>query len=208
MLLWIIRVPCGWWTVHEMCLMFVQCMSNVPPLTEYMLSDQWNEELNCKNPLGMHGEIAKTYAALVRSMWCGNNTCAVPRNFKVQLYEFSADCVCLKPSLFFRLDQIIKQLSWTHAYMMHLVEMCSWAVQPEGVGGTMPPLLGPGGTGVVQWKWSLPLQQTVFIQYCTSDWISTPLTLVDTCQVNDIWKTAWVVFPRSTPTIQSMAYCC
>jgi len=42
--------------------------------------------------------------------------------------------------------------------------------------------------GAVQWKWSLVLQQTVFIQHCTSDWISTPLTLVDTCQVNDIWK--------------------
>ena len=42
-----------------------------------------------------------------------------------------------------------------------------------GLGGQCPPLL---------------LQQTVFIQYCTSDWISTHLTLVDTCQVNDIWK--------------------
>ena len=55
----------------------------------------------------------------------------------------------------------------------------------------------------VQWKWSLLLQQTVFIQYCTSDWISTRLTLVDTCQVNDrpIWKRrpVWVVFARSTP---------
>ena len=62
-----------------------------------------------------------------------------------------------------------------------------------GCGGSMsPPLLGPAGyrrvQGAVQWKWSLLLQQTVFIQYCTSDWISTPLTLVDTCQVNDIWK--------------------
>jgi len=58
-------------------------MSNVPPLTEYMLSDQWREELNCKNPLGMRGEIATTYAALIHSVWSGKNTCAVPRNFKV-----------------------------------------------------------------------------------------------------------------------------
>jgi len=57
-------------------------------------------------------------------------------------------------------------------------------------GGTMSPTFGTRGyRGAVQWKWSLLLQQTVFIQYCTSDWISTPLTLtlVDTCQVN-IWK--------------------
>jgi len=53
------------------------------------------------------------------------------------------------------------------------------------VWGTM----GPAGyRGGVQWKWSLLLQQTVFIQFCTGDWISTPLALVDTCQVNDIWK--------------------
>jgi len=59
-----------------------------------------------------------------------------------------------------------------------------------GCGYNVPPLLGPAeyGGGGVQWKWSLLLQQTVFIQYCTSDWISTPPTLVDTCQVNDIWK--------------------
>jgi len=69
---------------------------------------------------------------------------------------------------------------------------------PTGVcGGQCPPTFGTSGVqGVrgavaVQWKWYfLLLQQTVFIQYCTSDWISTPLTLVDTCQVrsNDIWK--------------------
>ena len=71
----------------------------------------------------------------------------------------------------------------------------------RGCGGTMPPTFGTSEVqGAVQWKWSLLLQQTVFIQYCTSDWISTPLTLVDTCQVNDIWKDAWVVFPRSTLT--------
>ena len=56
-----------------------------------------------------------------------------------------------------------------------------------GVGDILSPHFGTSG-GAVQWKWSLLLQQTVFIQYCTSDWISTPLTLVDTCQVNDIWK--------------------
>ena len=64
----------------------------------------------------------------------------------------------------------------------------SWAAQPRGVGDNVPHFWDQRGTGGVQWKWSLLLQQTVFIQYCTSDWISTPLTLVDTCQVNDIWK--------------------
>ena len=67
------------------------------------------------------------------------------------------------------------------------------AAQPggEGVGDNVPHFWdqrGTGGQGVVQWRWSLLLLQTVFIQYCTIDWISTPLTLIDTCQVNNIWK--------------------
>ena len=31
-------------------------------------------------------------------------------------------------------------------------------------------------------------RQSLFSTVCISDWISTPLTLVNTCQVNDIWK--------------------
>ena len=70
----------------------------------------------------------------------------------------------------------------------------------------MSPTFGTSGVqGAVQWKWSLLLQQTVFIQYCTSDWISTPLTLVDTCQVNDIWKDGlgrvYTVHPHWTATL-------
>jgi len=68
-------------------------MSNVPPLTDYMLSDRWREELNSKNPLGMRGEIATTYAALIQSMWSGKNTCAVPRNFKVCIAFLVSWCV-------------------------------------------------------------------------------------------------------------------
>ena len=65
-----------------------QCMGNVPPLTEYMLSGRWKEELNRDNPLGMNGEIATTYAELVRIMWSGKYTCAVPRQFKVRIRRF------------------------------------------------------------------------------------------------------------------------
>jgi len=60
----------------------------------------------------------------------------------------------------------------------------------RGCGGTMSPsLLGPAGYR----GWSnendfcFYSRQSLFM-YCTSDWISAPLTLVDTCQVNDIWK--------------------
>jgi len=60
-------------------------MSNVPPLTKYMLSGRWKDELNSDNPLGMRGEIASTYAALIETMWSGRQSCAVPRHFKVYI---------------------------------------------------------------------------------------------------------------------------
>lgn len=58
-------------------------MSNVSQLTEYMLSSQWEKELNKENPLGMRGEIAITYSELIRDIWSGQWSYTVPRNFKV-----------------------------------------------------------------------------------------------------------------------------
>ena len=60
-------------------------MSNVPQLTEYFLSEQWRDELNRDNPLGMKGEIATSYAELIRNMWSGKYSYTVPRNFKVSI---------------------------------------------------------------------------------------------------------------------------
>ena len=92
-------------------------------------------------------------------------------------------------------NRFFRHFRWMSLCMMRptdLSKIMGGATGGCGGQGQCPPLLGPAGyrgyREAVQWKWSLLLQQTVFIQYCTSDWISTPLTLVDTCQVNDIWK--------------------
>ena len=66
------------------CLLF-QCMSNVPELTNYFLNADWQAELNHTNPLGNNGEIAASYAELIRNMWSGHYSYTVPRNFKVIL---------------------------------------------------------------------------------------------------------------------------
>jgi len=55
----------------------------VSTLTEYFMADKWRDELNCNNPLGMHGEIATSYAELIKVMWSGRCSYTVPRNFKV-----------------------------------------------------------------------------------------------------------------------------
>ena len=46
------------------------------------MGEDWKEELNLDNPLGMHGEIATTYAELIRKLWSGDCSYTVPRNFK------------------------------------------------------------------------------------------------------------------------------
>ncbi|XP_067881202.1 ubiquitin carboxyl-terminal hydrolase 11-like [Heterodontus francisci] len=61
----------------------LQCLSGTPPLTEYFLSNAYVEELNLDNPLGMHGEIAETYADLIKQMWSGHHYTVIPRMFKV-----------------------------------------------------------------------------------------------------------------------------
>ena len=60
-------------------------MSNTPPLTEYFLNDKYQEELNFDNPLGMRGEIAKSYAELIKQMWSGKFSYVTPRAFKVSM---------------------------------------------------------------------------------------------------------------------------
>ena len=80
-------------------------MSNVPGLTEYMLSGRWEQELNKENPLGMKGEIAISFAELIREMWSGMRAYTVPRNFKVPcllVIQERFENVLIKKNLFVR----------------------------------------------------------------------------------------------------------
>lgn len=71
------------------CPLFVlQCLSNIPPLTEYFLKDKYQDELNEDNTLGMKGEIAKAYAELIKQLWSGKNSYVTPRPFKVKCQIF------------------------------------------------------------------------------------------------------------------------
>ena len=60
-------------------------MSMVPWLTKFLLSSKWEDEVNEDNPLGMKGEIARSYAELIRTLWSGKYSYTAPRNFKVCL---------------------------------------------------------------------------------------------------------------------------
>lgn len=67
----------------------LQCLSHTLPLTYYLLSGQWEKDLNQDNPLGMNGEVAKAFVSLIESLWALDaSTSVAPREFKMTIVLF------------------------------------------------------------------------------------------------------------------------
>ncbi|GJJ11282.1 hypothetical protein Clacol_005514 [Clathrus columnatus] len=68
----------------------LQCLAHNEELTEYFMTDLYREELNRSNPLGMGGEIAESYGALLSRIWATSGGSSYsPREFKQQLQRFA-----------------------------------------------------------------------------------------------------------------------
>ena len=55
---------------------------------EYFANDNYIEDINEENPLGMKGEIARAFGEMVKNMWSGRYTYVVPRNFKMAVGRY------------------------------------------------------------------------------------------------------------------------
>ncbi|KAG8658980.1 ubiquitin carboxyl-terminal hydrolase 9 isoform X2 [Manihot esculenta] len=66
----------------------LQCLVHTPPLVEYFLQD-YSDEINTENPLGMHGELALAFGELLRKLWSSGHNTIAPRAFKGKLALFA-----------------------------------------------------------------------------------------------------------------------
>ncbi|XP_050898059.1 ubiquitin carboxyl-terminal hydrolase 9 [Lathyrus oleraceus] len=66
----------------------LQCLVHTPPLVEFFLQD-YNDEINRDNPLGMSGELALAFGDLLRKLWSSGRTAIAPRAFKGKLARFA-----------------------------------------------------------------------------------------------------------------------
>lgn len=57
-------------------------MTNITELTQYFLSNQYKNDVNHANPIGMKGELAISYSILVKKMWFGSEDTQIPSQFK------------------------------------------------------------------------------------------------------------------------------
>ncbi|KAG7552658.1 Peptidase C19 ubiquitin carboxyl-terminal hydrolase [Arabidopsis thaliana x Arabidopsis arenosa] len=65
----------------------LQCLAHTPPIVEYFLQD-YSDDINRDNPLGMCGELAIAFGDLLKKLWSSRNAVA-PRSFKTKLARFA-----------------------------------------------------------------------------------------------------------------------
>ncbi|KAL8146755.1 ubiquitin carboxyl-terminal hydrolase 5 [Apium graveolens] len=66
----------------------IQCLVHTPQFAKYFLED-YHQEINWHNPLGMVGELAVAFGDLLRKLWAPGRNSVAPRPFKAKLARFA-----------------------------------------------------------------------------------------------------------------------
>ncbi|KAL5546774.1 hypothetical protein UlMin_006461 [Ulmus minor] len=66
----------------------IQCLVHTPEFAKYF-RDDYHQEINWHNPLGMVGELALAFGELLRKLWAPGRTPVAPRPFKAKLARFA-----------------------------------------------------------------------------------------------------------------------
>ena len=66
----------------------LQCLSNTIPLTEYFLTNKFQDEINVHNPIGTKGKLTVNYAKTIKGLWCEVRSTYSPYILKSSIGEF------------------------------------------------------------------------------------------------------------------------
>lgn len=111
----------------------LQCLVHTPQLVEYFLQD-YTEEINTENPLGMKGELAIAFGELLRKLWSSGRSAVAPRAFKGKLALFAPQFSGYNQHdsqelLAFLLDGLHEDLN--RVKQKPYIEMKDWSGQPD-----------------------------------------------------------------------------
>ncbi|GFR46721.1 hypothetical protein Agub_g8344, partial [Astrephomene gubernaculifera] len=67
----------------------LQCLAHAVPLMSAFLGGAYLQDLNRTNPLGMKGELAEAFGALMGQLWRGGVSSVTPRAFKAKIGRFA-----------------------------------------------------------------------------------------------------------------------
>ena len=67
----------------------VQCLMHSKPLVKALLSPNWKDDINERNPLGMRGKLARAFQSLLTQVWDGTSRVLSPSELKNTMGRFA-----------------------------------------------------------------------------------------------------------------------
>ena len=82
--------------VITFCSGLLQGLSNTPQIVEYFENENYVEDINEDNPLGMKGEIARAFGQLIKDLWSGRWGDPLVRCSGIQIQCFRSASIIMR----------------------------------------------------------------------------------------------------------------